>query len=112
MSTRWAHPSHHVEVGLNQIFPALARMDIFLLDLQCLANGKQLLGPKHSTILCDEALCHAKLLHSSIFAMCNPALAAGYWYFLYYRDNLGSEQVERLQVVDVRHAEDGLVDAH
>ena len=41
----------------------------------------------------------------------NRLLTACYLYFLYSWDDLGSEDVERFQVVDVGHTEDGLVDA-
>lgn len=34
-----------------------------------------------------------------------------YLYLLHYRDDFGSKQVERLQVVDILKAEDSLVDA-
>jgi hypothetical protein len=42
---------------------------------------------------------------------CNTALTTGYLSFLYHRDDFGSEQVEWFQVVVVRQAEDGQVDA-
>src|SRR5947209_1010117 len=38
-----AHPSHHFKVSFYQIFPALTRMDIFLLDIERLTNSEQLL---------------------------------------------------------------------
>ena len=39
-------------------------------------------------------------------------LTACYLYFLYGWDDFGGKDVERFHVVDVGHAEDGLVDAH
>src|SRR5215470_2262942 len=39
-------------------------------------------------------------------------LAARYLYLFDNRDDFGGQEVERLQVVDVAQAEDGLVDAH
>jgi hypothetical protein len=39
-------------------------------------------------------------------------LTTRYLYLLHYRDDFGSKQVERLQVVDILKAEDSLVDAH
>ncbi|HEY6410226.1 MAG TPA: hypothetical protein VIY29_22450 [Ktedonobacteraceae bacterium] len=60
------HPSHHVEVGLNQIFPALARMDIFLLNVEGLTNSQQLLRAKNAAIVRDEALWCSKLFDCRI----------------------------------------------
>src|SRR6266567_5140290 len=61
-----AHAPHHVKMGLDKILPALTCMDIFLLDLQCLANGKQLLRAKNAAVVRDEALRCSKLLDCRI----------------------------------------------
>ncbi len=61
-----AHPSHHVKVSFYKIFPALTRMDIFLLDVEGLTDGEQLLGSKDSAIVCDEALWRTKLLNGCV----------------------------------------------
>ena len=42
-----ANAPHHAEVSFDQILPALTRMDIFLLDVEGLADGEQLLGAKN-----------------------------------------------------------------
>ncbi len=60
------HAPHHVEVSLNEIFPALTRLNILLLDVESLADSKQLLGSKNPTIIGDEALRSSKLLYSRI----------------------------------------------
>src|SRR5262249_1075852 len=61
-----AHPSHHIKVSFYQIFPALARMYVFLPDVKGLTDGEQLLGAKDSAIVGDEALRRTKLLDGGV----------------------------------------------
>jgi hypothetical protein len=60
------HAPHHVKMGLDEIFPALPRMNVLLLNLQCLTNGQKLLGAKHRAIVGDERFWRAKALDSCI----------------------------------------------
>jgi hypothetical protein len=55
-----SHAPHHVEMGFDEIFPALTGMDIFFLDVESFTNGEQLLGPKHSAVIGDELFRRAK----------------------------------------------------
>ncbi|SRR6266566_6829493 len=49
------HAPHHIKMGLDKILPALTGMDIFLLNVEGLTNGQQLLRTKNAAIVRDEA---------------------------------------------------------
>jgi hypothetical protein len=60
------HASHHVKMGLDEIFPALARMNIFLFDVQHFTNGEELSGSKHCAIVRNEIVWCPKTFHGCI----------------------------------------------
>src|SRR5260370_1769445 len=99
------HAPHHVEVRLNKILPALTCMDIFLLNVEGLTNGQQLLRAKNATIVRDEALWCSKLFDcriqdnqdtGEILALKNIAREHGSWKVIHDADD-----IER--AFDLRH---------
>jgi hypothetical protein len=53
-------------MGLNQIFPALMCVNIFLFDVEGFTNSQQLLRPKHSAIIRDELFRRSEPLNRCI----------------------------------------------
>src|SRR5712691_9708917 len=53
-------------MGLDEIFPALTGMDIFLLDVEGFANRQELFRPKHTAVIRNELFGAAKLLNGRI----------------------------------------------